>query len=149
MRKYVFAALAAGVFAAPLMAQNAIVSLQSAVFIERLGHTGDGRIVRGLAPAKSFKRGDRVVLMVEWASKPSAKGFAVTSAIPSTIAYQDTSSDAMQVSVDGGKHWGTLGELKVGGRFASPEDVTHLRWHVSPLDARRGTGRMTYSAIVR
>jgi hypothetical protein len=144
-----FAALAAGVFAAPLMAQNAIVSLQSAVFIERLGHTGDGRVVRGIEPAKTFKRGDRVILMVEWAAKPSAKGFEVTSAIPAAIAYQDTSSDTMQVSVDGGKHWGMLGALKTGGHYASPEEVTHLRWQVSALDARRGNGRMTYSAIVR
>jgi len=149
MWKFWIAALAAGTLAAPLMAQNVVVSLQSAVFIERLGHTGDGRVIRGLEPARTFKRGDRVVLMVEWSAEPSRKGFTVTSAIPGTIYYQDASQDSLQVSVDGGKHWGTLGALRIGSRYATPEDVTHLRWQVSPLDARRGSGRMTYSAIVR
>jgi len=149
MRKYVFAAVLAGVLATPLAAQNVAVALQSAVFVERLGHTGDGRVERRIEPAKAFKRGDKVILMVEWTATPSAKGFTVTTAIPGTIAYQDTSEDALQVSVDGGKHWGTLGALRIGTRLASPEDVTHLRWQVGAADARRGTGRMTYSAYVR
>lgn len=143
------AALIAGAMAAPLMAQNVAVSLQSAVFIERLGHTGDGRVERRIEPAKAFKRGDRVILMVEWKAQPSGKGFAVTSTIPATIAFQDTSHDTLLVSADGGKHWGMLGTLKLGSRLASPEDVTHLRWRVSAAEAKRGNGRMTYSAIVR
>ncbi|MBO9498554.1 MAG: hypothetical protein J7496_11040 [Novosphingobium sp.] len=132
-----------------MAAQNVAISLQSAVFVERLGHTGDGRVQRRIEPAKTFRHGDRVILMIEWTAPPSQSGFAVTSAIPSTISYEDTSQDSVQVSVDGGRHWGLLGGLRIDGRQATPEDVTHLRWPVSPGEARRGSGRMTYSAIVR
>jgi hypothetical protein len=149
MKKQVFAALLAGVLTAPALAQGMAVSLQSAVFVERLGHTNDGRVERRIEPASQLKRGDRVVLMVEWLAKPASKGFAVTSKIPRTIMFQDASLDGAQVSVDGGKRWGEIGDLKIGARLASPEDVTHLRWQVSATDARRGMGRMTYSAIVR
>ena len=148
-----FAALLAGAIAVPALAQDVAVSLQSAVFIERLGHTGDGRVQRRIEPAARLKHGDRVVLMVEWQARPAQQGFTVTSAIPATIAFERTSNEAVEVSVDGGKHWGMLGALKVSGRdgprFASPEDVTHLRWQVASNDAQRGMGRMTYSAIVR
>ncbi|WEK47182.1 MAG: hypothetical protein P0Y56_02555 [Candidatus Andeanibacterium colombiense] len=149
MWKFIIAALIAGAFYTPLAAQNVAVSLQSAVFVERLGHTGDGRVQRLIEPAKAFKRGDRVILMVEWAARPTAQGFAVTSAIPATISFEDASQDSLQVSVDGGRHWGTLGALRIGSRYATPEDVTHLRWPVSTYEAKRGSGRMTYSAIVR
>ena len=153
MRKVMFAALLAGAIAVPALAQDVAVSLQSAVFIERLGHTGDGRVQRRIEPAARLKHGDRVVLMVEWQARPTQQGFTVTSAIPATIPFERTSNDAMEVSVDGGKHWGMLGALKIAGRdgtrLASPEDVTHLRWQVAPNDAQRGMGRMTYSAIVR
>ncbi|OJW63577.1 MAG: hypothetical protein BGO57_15350 [Sphingomonadales bacterium 63-6] len=152
MRKLFYAVLAAGVIATPTMAKRP-VSLDSAVFVERLGHTNDGRVERWIEPARQLKRGDRLVLVVEWQSVPDAKGFAVTSPIPRSIAFQDASSDAVEVSVDGGKSWGRLGELKatdgLGSRLATAEDVTHLRWRVNPDDARRGTGRVTYSAIVR
>ncbi|HZF44833.1 MAG TPA: hypothetical protein VEZ26_00745 [Sphingomonadaceae bacterium] len=152
MRKLLYAALAAGVIATPAMAKRP-VSLDSAVFVERLGHTHDGRVERWIEPASQLKRGDRLVLVVEWQSVPDAQGFAVTSAIPRTIAFQNASTDTMEVSVDGGKSWGRLGELKAsdsyGSRLATAEDVTHLRWRINPNDARRGTGRVTYSAIVR
>ena len=138
--------------AAPAMAQNA-VSLESAVFVERTGQTGDGRVERRIEPATRLTRGDKVVLMVEWQAQNAGKGFAVTSPVPRTLAFQNASLDHAEVSADGGRSWGKLGELKVkdGGtlRLATPEDVTDLRWRVSEREAALGRGRITYSAIVR
>ncbi len=152
MRKLIIAAMIAGALATPALAQESVM-LQSAVFIERLSHTGDGRIARSIEPARTFSHGDRLILLVEWQAQPGDKGFTVTSAIPASIAFEDTSQEGMQVSADGGRHWGTLGSLQLNDhgttRLASPEDVTHLRWQVNRDEARRGTGRMTYSAIVR
>lgn len=153
MRKTVLSALLAGIIAAPALAGQR-VELQSAVFIERIGQTADGRIERRIEPANILKRGDRLVLIVEWEGKPSnARSFAVTSSIPRTLAFQRTSEAGTEVSVDGGRHWGTLDRLKLndrnGVRAASPEDVTHLRWHITSDEAERGIGRVTYSAIVR
>ena len=152
MRKTVISALLAGIITAPALAGQP-VQLQSAVFVERIGQTADGRIERRIEPANILKRGDRLVLVVEWEGRPAGRSFAVTSPIPRTLAFQRTSQAGTEVSVDGGRHWGRLDGLKLndrnGPRAASPEDVTHLRWHVTPDEAEDGTGRITYSAIVR
>ena len=155
MRRLAFAALAsclAAALAAPATAQGT-VALTSAVFVERLGHTGDGRIERLVEPATHFTRGDMVVLIVEWRAQPGGKGFDVSSPIPAALAFEDSSRDGEQVSVDGGRHWGTLGTLYTsdadGIRLASPEDVTNVRWPISASEAAQGSGRITYSAIVR
>ena len=47
------------------------------------------------------------------------------------------------------KRWGKLDDLRIGNRIATPEDVTHVRWHVPANQAARGAGEITYSAIVR
>ena len=153
MRKLGLAVLLACALGTPALAQKG-VALQSAVFVERIGHTGDGRVERRIEPASRLASGDKVVLMVEWQASGDARGsFAVTSPIPRSLSFQRTSHERTEVSVDGGRNWGELGTLTVrdadGTRLASPEDVTHLRWRVSPRDAVRGRGRVTYSAIVR
>ncbi len=45
----------------------------------------------------------------------------------------DEAAAQTEVSVDGGAHWGRLGELTVAGddgnqRPAGIDDVTHMRW---------------------
>ncbi|RZA23607.1 MAG: hypothetical protein EOP02_14680 [Proteobacteria bacterium] len=115
---------------------------------------GDMAAVReGMASIATGDMVDRLVLVVEWEGRPAGRSFAVTSPIPRTLAFQRTSQAGTEVSVDGGRHWGRLDGLKLndrnGPRTASPEDVTHLRWHVTPDEAEDGTGRITYSAIVR
>ncbi len=93
-------------------AQDA-VSLASAVFVERIGHTQDGRVERRIEPAKRLTRGDKVVLMVEWRAAQADKGFAVTSPIPRTLAFQEISLEGAEVSVNGGRSWGRIGELVI------------------------------------
>ena len=65
--------------------------------------------------------------------------------MPRALSFQRAGSDAVEVSIDGGRTWGEIGLLTVGNRLASAEDVTHLRIKVAGAPA----GRMTYSAIVR
>ena len=153
MRNLICAAMLAAALCAPAFAQGK-VALESAVFVERKGHTSDGRVEKRIEPAGQLARGDRVVLMVEWQAGTRSRGsFAVTSPIPRTLAFQRASEEGTEVSVDGGRNWGRLGTLTIseadGKRLASPQDVTHLRWQVSPREAARGRGRITYSAIVR
>lgn len=152
MRKYALAALIACLMPTPVLAQGAVI-LTSAVFVEHLGHTGDGRIERSVEPAARFTAGDTVVLMVEWHAARGGKGFYVSSPIPAPLAFTGSSRDGEQVSVDGGRRWGALGALTVrdayGLRLASAEDVTNVRWPVTANEAAQGNGRITYSAIVR
>ena len=129
----------AAALAAPLIA------FDSAVFIERV-KPGQGRL---LHPAASFKRGDRVVYVVNWVRKGGSGAFTVTNAVPRTVYYQGSADGAEEVSIDGGKRWGKLDQLRIGTRIATPEDVTHLRWHISAGHAARGSGEIAYSAIVR
>ncbi len=118
------------------------IAVSKAVFIERTA-SADGW--RTLAPADTLKRGDRVVLMIEWSGAQARKNHVVTSAIPATLAFQRSSANGLQVSADGGRNWGMLDTLRHDGRRASPEDITHVRLKLS---GTRG-GRITYSAIVR
>lgn len=116
------------------------VDIDRSVYVER---TREG--VRALEPASTLRPGDKVVLVLRWRTDKAAKGFTVESAVPRTLAFQRAGSDAVEVSTDGGRNWGELGALRMGQRFASAEDVTHLRLRV----AGAASGRMTYSAIVR
>lgn len=118
------------------------VATDSAVFVERL-EPGN---MRSLAPASRLSRGDRVVTVVTWRRMGGDGGFTITNPMPRAISYQASTRDDEEVSIDGGRTWGRLGELRIGGRFATPEDVTHIRWRVPAGNAR---GRIAYSGIVR
>ena len=99
-----------------------------------------------LQPADQLHRGDRVVTVVSW-QRPAGNGaFTVTNPLPRTLQFQGSANDREEVSVDGGHHWGRLSDLRVGTRQATPEDVTHVRWHIA---TPAPTGRIAYSAIVR
>ena len=69
--------------------------------------------------------------------------------MPQSLAYQRSAEGGEEVSVDGGKSWGRLRDLHMGSRMATPEDVTHVRWYVSPVQAQSGTGRIAYAGLVR
>lgn len=136
-------ALALAVPAAALAAP--LIALDSAVFVERT-KPGKGRM---LQPAASLKRGDRVVYVVSWYRMGGTGAFTVTYPMPKTVWYQGSADGSEEVSLDGGKRWGKLEQMKVGSRVATPEDVTHVRWRISAQEAARGSGEITYSAIVR
>jgi hypothetical protein len=137
-------ALLGAVAAAPALA-NPGVALDSAVFVER---TEPGN-VRNLEPASRLSRGDRVVTIVSWRRDAGNGGFTLINPLPRAVAYQASARDDEQVSVDGGRTWGRLGELRLGERFATAEDVTHLRWRVPAGQAAARVGRIAYSGIVR
>lgn len=141
-------ALAAAV-ATCLLAQSAsarpAVAMGSAIFVE---HAEPGNI-RSLEPANRLRRGDRVVTIVSWQRLTGNGGFTITNPMPAAIAYQASAHDDEEVSVDGGRTWGRLGDLRIGARLATPEDVTHVRWRIAPPDAAQGRGRIAYSGIVR
>ncbi|MHA6333732.1 hypothetical protein ACXYL9_08610 [Qipengyuania sp. CAU 1752] len=134
---------------ASLAAQSApSIAIERSVYIERIERIG-GRVVRELQPAAELRRGDSVVLMLEWNAPGAGNGFVVSSRIPNDLAYQKSGAHIPLVSVDGARTWGLLADLRIGARRASPEDVTHLRWQVDEDRAARGRGLLSYSAIVR
>jgi hypothetical protein len=121
------------------------VAMDSAVFIERAQPDNS----RSLVPASRLSRGDRVITVLTWYRMGGDGGFTITNPLPRAIAYQSSARDNQEVSVDGGRSWGTLGDLRIGPRLATPEDVTHVRWRVQPGLAAQGRGQIAFSGIVR
>ena len=142
----VIACTAAGfALSASLALAKPAVILASAVYVER-AQPGD---IRVLEPASQLSRGDRIVTVVTWYLKSGNGGFSVTNPLPRSIYYQGSASGDEEVSVDGGRTWGRLGLLRLSNRMATPEDVTHVRWHVPAAQAVAGKGTIAYSGIVR
>ncbi|MEW4448151.1 hypothetical protein [Qipengyuania sp. JC766] len=147
MRKTLVLGCVASLFATGVAAQSAI-EIQRAVYLQKKTQQA-GRIVHSLEPAERLRRGDSVVLMLEWSAPGRSRSFAVSSRVPRDLAFQRSNGRQAEVSVDNGRNWGRLGVLRTGARKAAPEDVTHVRWMVSDAEAAFGSGMMTYSAIVR
>lgn len=132
----------------PAIAQTAAdVSLASSIYVEQVDP--DHGPLRRLAPAVRLTKGDRVVTLVQWVAHGRPTGFTLSNALPPALAFERAGAEASEVSVDGGHSWGRLGRLRRGGRLAMPEEVTNLRWRISPDAARAGSGRIAYSGVVR
>ncbi|WP_201299059.1 hypothetical protein [Novosphingobium sp. 9U] len=119
------------------------VAMQSVVFVERINPDQSRR----LEPADRLNRGDRVITVVNWQRQTGNGSFVITNPLPAALAYQGSAWDDQDVSVDGGRSWGRLSKLHVGGRSAVPEDVTHVRWRIPARN--RARGQIAYSGIVR
>lgn len=146
--------LGAALMGTPSLAQAAPVSVANTVYVEREVAIGNGASTRLLEPARILRRGDRLVYVVSWrAPTARAERLTITNPLPRTIAYEHSAGGDEDVSIDGGRSWGKLDALRVrdGGvwRYATPQDVTHIRWTVSPQLALAGSGRLTWSGIVR
>jgi len=139
------AAALPGLAWAPTASGQPNVATDSAVFVER-AETGN---LRSLEPADRLRPGDRIVTILTWYRMGGYGDFTVTNPLPRSIAYERSARDDQEVSVDGGRNWGRLSELRIGGRMATPEDVTHMRWRVPAASATRGRGQLVYSGIVR
>lgn len=123
------------------VAPTPAVKIDSAVFVERASESN-----RVLQPADQLRRGDRVVTVVSWQRAVGGGTFTVTNPLPRSLQFQGSADQSEEVSIDGGHHWGHLGDLRIGNRQATPEDVTHVRWHIA---TPAPSGRIAYSAIVR
>jgi hypothetical protein len=148
MRFSVLALAAAAMLTGGAVAAQQPVEISRAVYVERKMEAPGGRVQRALEPAAELRRGDQVVLTLEW-SAPGSDGFVVSSRVPRDLMFRRSGGAEAEVSIDGGRSFGSLETLRIGTRRATPEDVTHLRWRVSEEDAASGRGMLTYSAIVR
>ncbi len=124
------------------------VALDSSVFVERVSDDG-GNVVRSLERAQALRSGDRVVTVVTWYRLGGDGAFTLTNPVPRGVYYQGSADGSEQVSIDGGRSWGRIGELRLGNRFATVEDVTHVRWNVPAGQVASGRGRIAYAGIVR
>lgn len=140
----------------PLAAQNASpVSLSGDVKAVKLITDADGAERTELVDPTTIVPGDRLIFGTDYTNSGSepVTNFNVTNPLPAAVRLAPDADPALTVSVDGGKTWGTLGELTVvnadgSSRSAAHADVTHVRWVLASI-APGEKGRLTYPAIIR
>jgi uncharacterized repeat protein (TIGR01451 family) len=153
-------------YAAPAHAQTADagrVVLTSDAMIERTEIGPDGKEITKLKkPGEVIVTpGDRVVFTLKYQNKSAvpANGFRATNPMPGPVQFIAASENWAEVSVDSGKNWGRLENLKVsaktadnspdGIRAAGPEDVTHVRWVFASAIPPGGEGSLSYLGVVK
>jgi hypothetical protein len=132
------------------------VSLNNDVFVERVSTDADGKRRVTLEAPKVVLPGDRLLFVLSYrnASGKAADKFVVTNPMPAAVQFAEQADDAALVSVDGGKNWGLLAQLRVANadgtdRPARTEDVTHIRWAFSQPIPAGGTGKLMFRGIVK
>ncbi len=153
--KSALAAVFAVALAAPAIAASP-VELSSDIFVETQQKRADGSFATTLEAPKMILPGDQLVFVVRYRNtgvKP-ATNFTVTNPIPAAIAFSGTSDGAESVSVDGGKSWGKLSQLRVAGangetRPALMSDVTHIKWQMNQVLAAGEAGKLIFRGVVK
>lgn len=149
-------AFAIALFANPALAAAAPgqVAMQGDVRLEK-SITENGKTRVELQEPKVVVPGDRLLFTTRYTNSGTTpvQNFVVTNPLPTAVMLSAEAGATYNVSVDGGKTWGSLGQLSVsdgkgGTRPAAAADVTHLRW-VIPTIAAGASGEVKYHAIVR
>ena len=146
-----FAALATPAFAQATQP----VELAGEVKLERTVTGGDGKPKTERVAPEVIVPGDRLIFATTYRNTGAepVENFIVRNALPGPVRLADDADAALVVSVDGGKAWGLLRELKVANadgtsRPAQAADVTHVRWTLAVVKPGEG-GRIEYPAIIR
>lgn len=126
------------------------VAMNSTVFVERTSAGPQGRNRTVLEQPGRVASGDKLVFMLNYRNR-AAGPFVVTNPMPAAVVYQGSQDRGAIVSIDGGRNWGQLAQLRVTERDGSvrgarPEDVTHVRW---TLDNAPAAGTIMFRGIVR
>ncbi len=149
--------VAASLFLAssPAFAANEL-QLTSKVFVEKKLQRPDGSVTTLLEEPNLVTPGDTLVFIVKYKNVGAAlvEKFVLTNPLPKAVAFNGTSDGLEVVSVDGGKNWGFLSNMRlqdtVGhSRPALMADVTHLRWNLNKPIAAGSEGNLIFRGIVR
>ncbi len=132
------------------------LQLSSDVYVERAETSADGATKLILEKPTTVLPGDNLVFVVKYtnASNEPASNLMVTNPLPKPVQFNGTADGNEQVSVDGGKTWGSLNTLLVQeadgtSRSAQMSDVTHIRWELSQTLAAGSSGKLIFRGIVR
>lgn len=140
--------------AAPAAAQQP-VQLAGDVKVVKTTIDDNGQSSTELVDPDVVVPGDRLVFGTDYTNTGAepVENFVVTNPLPSAVRLADDADPELTVSVDGGKSWGRLADLRVASddgvsRDAQAVDVTHVRWTLASV-APGEQGRLEYHAIIR
>ncbi len=132
------------------------VALTNDVFVERVSTDADGKRKVVLEEPKVVIPGDRLLFVLNYrnASARAAERFVVTNPMPSAVQFAEQADDMALVSIDGGKSWGQLAQLRVpdgngGDRPAQTADVTHIRWAFNQPIPAGASGKLMFRGVVK
>ncbi len=130
------------------------VQLASTVMLEK-SVTANGRTQILLEKPGKVLPGDKLIFQTTYrnAGAQAATQFVVTNPIPAAVEWTGEASPGAVESVDGGKSYAPLAQLRVKGpngalRPAQPSDVTHIRWTMASI-APGASGLVKYRGMVR
>jgi uncharacterized repeat protein (TIGR01451 family) len=157
MKRFAIAIAAIGATFAPGLALAASpIQLSSDIYVEKQQKLADGRSSVVLVTPKTILPGDQLIFVVNYkniGAKP-ATGITVTNPIPRAIAFSGTSDGNEIVSIDSGKSWGKLSQLRVTNadgtaRAALMTDVTHIKWTMNQALAAGSVGKLIFRGVVK
>jgi uncharacterized repeat protein (TIGR01451 family) len=136
-------------------AQDGGVVITNAVYQQVEVKAADGTVHKELAPVSRVVPGDEVIYELSYRNNGSqpATGVQINNPVSPELVFVQASVPPTMVSVDGGKTFGVLSELKVNGddgveRPAQASDITNVRWILSTLEPG-ASGKVVYRARVR
>jgi uncharacterized repeat protein (TIGR01451 family) len=134
------------------------LQLSNQVFqeIEVIG--ADGKPERRTVPAATVVPGTEVFYVITFRNTGDqpADNVAITNPVPAELEYVSVlgPAPANQVSVDGGKQYGSLASLSVTTadgkqRQAQAADVTHVRWMLNAALPPGDAGKVSFKARLK
>lgn len=132
------------------------ISLDTAVYQDVQVKGADGKVTTKRQAPKNVVPGDEVVYEMTYTSsaKAPANNVVIDNPLPPQLVFiKVEGTPATAVSIDGGKTFDQLSNLKVKladgtTRPAQPSDVTSLRWVIATI-APGGKGKIAYHARVK
>jgi uncharacterized repeat protein (TIGR01451 family) len=153
--KSIFLMILALVMSAPTLAASPI-QLTSNIFVEKQQKKADGSYSVNLVKPDVIVPGDQLVFVVRYrnAGTEPASNFTVTNPMPKAVVFSGTSDGMELVSIDGGKSWGKLSQLRVtnadgSSRPALMTDVTHIKWNLNQTLTAGAEGKLIFRGVVR
>jgi uncharacterized repeat protein (TIGR01451 family) len=124
----------------------------SKILVEQRVRAADGSTNVTLAAARKVVPGDKVVFVLAYrntGAQPIAN-LVLDNPVPHGIGYRGASANSVapEVSVDG-KTYGALASLRVAGRPATADDVTHVRWRLTSPVAPGAQGQVSFQAVLK
>lgn len=138
---------------APALAEG--VALKSDVFVQKTIEV-DGVQKTVLETPVTVVPGDTLVFVLSYRNESAepVTGFELNNPLPKAVSYVDQQGPEALVSIDEGKTFGRLTELKVpledgSTRPAEAADVTNLRWKFDRAIAVNEAGELRFTGKVK
>lgn len=132
------------------------LQISSDVFVERPVQRTDGSKTVVLEKPNMVTPGDNLVFVVKYKNVggATASNFVVTNPLPAAVQFNGTSDGLEVVSVDGGRSWGFLNNLRVSkadgtARPAQRSDVTHIKWNLNQPLTAGAEGKLIFRGVVK